>query len=628
MDASQFNSLMTRNDLQSVVRELAEPIQACRSIGGARVQVGTNAASYSMVSAEMEGFCRPLWGLGPLMAGGGYYRDWDSIRQGLINGTDPTHPEFWGLPGNFDQRLVEMAALGVTLCLVPNLLWDPLTPAEQSQVAVYLESINSCRLPQNNWYFFRVFVNLALERIGVKASQEKLTNDLERLESYYLGDGWYSDGVSEQRDYYIPCAMHYYGLLYASLAQEQDPERCVRFRQRAARFAQDFVMWFAADGSALPYGRSLTYRFAQGAFWGALAFSGVEALPWGIIKGLLLRHLRWWLRQPIFTKTGLLTLGYTYPNLNMTEQYNAPSSPYWAFKVFLPLALPETHPFWSAVEQPLPDLPHQSLQPHARMILCRDNSTDHTYALAGGQWTSWQLRHGAEKYAKFCYSNRFGFNVPTATSGLSYSAHDNMLVLSEDGNYFRARGKCKHIEVTAEAIRSTWCPWPDVIVTTWLIPAGVWHVRVHHILSMRHLFSAEGGFALSCVDSNPGSEKAWQCTRGLARAESSSGFSLIRDLLKKRKGQIVRAAPNSNLLHPQVVIPTLKAKHVSNRFWLACAVQGIPRIQPGAIIEGDAPKCKLINAGFAVIHHDKILYAWSGDSLFKKLKRNILAVFD
>ena len=68
--------------------------------------------------------------------------------------------------------------------------------------------------------------------------------DLDQLESFYLGEGWYSDGRSEQRDYYVAFAMHYYGLIYSTLAQEQDAERCQRFRRRAARFAQDFIMWF------------------------------------------------------------------------------------------------------------------------------------------------------------------------------------------------------------------------------------------------------------------------------------------------------------------------------------------------------------------------------------------------
>jgi hypothetical protein len=504
-----------------------------------------------------------------------------------------------------------MSALGIAVCLAPHVLWDPLTHGERSQVTSYLESINSCRLPENNWHFFRVLVNLALSRIGARSDPEKMTGDLERLESFYLGDGWYSDGPTEQRDYYIAFTMHYYGLLYAAFAGEQDPQRCERFRERARLFARDFVFWFAADGSALPYGRSLTYRFAQGAFWGALTFAGVKALPWGVIKGLLLRHMRWWLRQPIFTETGLLTIGYAYPNTNMSEQYNAPGSPYWAMKAFLPLALPEDHPFWSSLEEPLPDLPPQAHQPHPRMIICRDDRIDHVFALAGGQWTSWGVRHGAEKYAKFCYSNRFGFSVPSTPSGLSFGAHDNMLALSEDGEYFRVRGKCESVEVTDEAVISVWRPWPEVLITTWLVPAGAWHVRVHRFRSNRALVSAEGGFAISCVgDDRLRPDESWRCTKGLAQAEYPAGISLICDLFRKRVGRVVRAAPNTNLLHPRTVIPTLLARHKPGKFWLVSAVQGVPGDKCGALVEDVVPVCTITTKGFTVVHHGRVLYTF------------------
>src|SRR5699024_9406771 len=114
------------------------------------------------------------------------------------------------------------------------------------------------------------------------------------------------------------------------------------------------------------------YRFAQGCFWSALAFSGTEALPWGVIKGILNRHMRWWFSQPIFDAEGKLTLGYRYPNLHMCEGYNSSQSPYWALKSFAVLALPEEHPFWQAEELPLPRLEAVKVLPHAGMIIQRE----------------------------------------------------------------------------------------------------------------------------------------------------------------------------------------------------------------------------------------------------------------
>ena len=80
-------------------------------------------------------------------------------------------------------------------------------------------------------------------------------------------------------DYYISFGIHYYGLIYAWAVERDDPERARTFKERAARFAGDFLYWFEDGGRAVPFGRSLTYRFAQGAFFSALALAGVEAVP-------------------------------------------------------------------------------------------------------------------------------------------------------------------------------------------------------------------------------------------------------------------------------------------------------------------------------------------------------------
>src|SRR5690606_4360265 len=127
-----------------------------------------------------------------------------------------------------------------------------------------------------------------------------------------------------------------------------DDERVKRYRERAELFARDIRHWFDEDGGVLAFGRSLTYRFACGGIWGALAFADLEALPWGEIKGHFMRHLRWWAKLPIADRDGVLSIGYGYPNLLMSENYNSAGSPYWALKAFLPLALPQDHPFWQA----------------------------------------------------------------------------------------------------------------------------------------------------------------------------------------------------------------------------------------------------------------------------------------
>jgi hypothetical protein len=70
-----------------------------------------------------------------------------------------------------------------------------------------------------------------------------------------------------------------------------------------------------AKGAAIPFGRSMTYRFAFAAFWSAAAIANVT-LPSpldrpGHVKGMLLRHLRWWSRKvDIFNVDGTLNIGF------------------------------------------------------------------------------------------------------------------------------------------------------------------------------------------------------------------------------------------------------------------------------------------------------------------------------
>jgi hypothetical protein len=73
-------------------------------------------------------------------------------------------------------------------------------------------------------------------------------------------------------------------------------------------------------GAAIPFGRSLTYRFACAGFFAALAVAELPDTPAplssiGAVKGFLLRHLRWWAHHSddIFYSDGTMNIGYMYP---------------------------------------------------------------------------------------------------------------------------------------------------------------------------------------------------------------------------------------------------------------------------------------------------------------------------
>lgn len=470
-------------------------------------------------------------------------------------------------------------------------------------------------------------------KVGQPYSQKQLKADLDHLDTFYLGDGWSRDGPPgvRQLDYYSSSfAIQVAQLIYSKLAQDEDPERCEEYRDRARKFALDFVYYFDSQGRAIPFGRSMTYRFASkflghfsldssihilvvlvAAFWGALAFADV--LPpaplndWGIIKGLLLRNLRYWSTQhAILDASGILTIGFTYPSTYATENYNSPGSPYWAFKAFIPLSLLASHPFWTSEEKPLP-IQHQanSSSPSSGLTAALDHpghivshlSSSHTFLLSSGQACHYPLRHGAEKYGKLAYSSAFGYAVPTGAYLLDQHAPDSTIALSDDENGERwvvrrevefARLERGEGQGTAW-LHALWRPWKDTEVETWLVPPHPetpdWHIRIHRLRSARKLLVSDAGFsihgqrvdgrALDAVTETTSlltqvhakGAEALNVEGKCAAADSvlirsSVGVVGVKDLTKAgsiRTGEAVILDANANIIFPRSIMPTLRS---------------------------------------------------------------------
>ncbi|MBQ7793395.1 MAG: DUF2264 domain-containing protein [Clostridia bacterium] len=474
--------LNSKQDYINCLTRILEPLKGCYSKGKAYMKCGETGVLYGQEAALIEAFARPLWGLAPLWGGGEEISDFDRIYlEGIINGTDPESEEYWGKIGNIDQKQVETAPMGLALVLAPEKVWEPLTAEQKKNFKNWLWQMNEVRSSDNNWNFFSVLVNLGLKNVGEEYDAEKIRYAVSRFDSFYRGDGWYCDGNTEQIDYYIAFAIHFYALIYAKVMEKDDPEHSRIFKERAMLFAQDFIYWFADDGSALAFGRSLTYRFAQVCFWSACIFAGIEPFPMGVMKGIISRNLEYWLNKPIFDNGGVLTVGYEYPNLNMAEEYNAFGSPYWALKTFLILALDENHSFFKAEPLPLPELAPLRVVKGARMVLQRKDG--HVFALTSGQWLEWGTMHVAEKYSKFAYSSKYAFSIPRTYCKIEGAGTDSMLTFIKDG-MCHIRRKCLEWRIEDDGtIYSRWSPFAGVEVETCLIPTAEGHIRKHTINS-------------------------------------------------------------------------------------------------------------------------------------------------
>ncbi len=75
----------------------------------------------------------------------------------------------------------------------------------------------------NNWWLFGLTVAGFLRDAGIETDRAAATIDrsLARVEDWYLGDGWYSDGDNRAFDHYNAWALHFYPVLHAHLSGDR-----------------------------------------------------------------------------------------------------------------------------------------------------------------------------------------------------------------------------------------------------------------------------------------------------------------------------------------------------------------------------------------------------------------------
>lgn len=277
-------------------------------------------------------------------------------------------------------------------------------------------------------------------------------------------------------------------------------------------------------------------------------------------------------------------------------------------KAFLCLAAPASHPFWTSKELPRPALPPVRALPDPYHLMC--NRGGHTFLLSSGQYPHYAMRHGPAKYSKFSYSASFGFSCSTGDMDLEQLAADSMLALRDatpgvetsDGETWRVRRVPIGAKIVGRGtpdvhLRSSWRPWADVEVDTFLIPpqegSPNYYLRVHKITSGRPLTSSEAGWAtygqgddgraliqaFSGEKSVGGDEEV-----GWARAATKGGCVGVRDLAVgngeggkgDRKGRLVQIDPNANVICSRSILPSLLGEVSKGETWLVTAVFGAP----------------------------------------------------
>lgn len=267
------------------------------------------------------------------------------------NGVDPESPDYlhWNI---HSQNLVDAAYLAESFLRCPS-LWQSLDATTQQRYVKEFKSLRTILTPYNNWLLFRAMVEAFLLNVGEEADGYALGVATRKISEWYLSDGFYSDGPEFSLDYYNSYVIHPMFIevleimepkgLYAPVKKELALRRMQRFNQLIERL-------ISPEGTFPAIGRSATYR--MGAFQSLAMSAWKYGLPEGMTNGQVRHALTTVMKNMFgvegnFNKEGFLQLGFAGHQPDLADYYTNNGSLYMTSLVFLPLGLPESHPFWS-----------------------------------------------------------------------------------------------------------------------------------------------------------------------------------------------------------------------------------------------------------------------------------------
>lgn len=304
---------------------------------------------------NLEGLCRTMFVAIPLLKEnpdlvlngikvGDYY------RQQLCNMSDPSKSGYiQHLKGGPSQTLVEFGALALSLTVMPEIIWEPLTQKEKDDLAALMLSYGNGPTIGSNWRFFNIFVMSFFKDQGYEVKDGYMDELLQKSLAQYRGYGWYND--SPAYDYYSMWAFQMYGMIWAHYYGEKfNPEARRQFVSNFRDLVPNYPYMFAEDGKMNMYGRSITYRIAAAVPFPLMGWLNDPSINYGWMRRIASSTLLQFLENPALMEDRVPTLGFYGAFEPAVQIYSCRGSVYWMGKAFLGLLLPADNPFWTAIE--------------------------------------------------------------------------------------------------------------------------------------------------------------------------------------------------------------------------------------------------------------------------------------
>lgn len=338
-----------------VLKSMSEgKLQATMSVEVSPIWDGRNSKV-----AYMEAFGRLVAGISPWLSlpddNSAESRQRAQLREWLLksyaNAVDPKHPDFllWEVE---PQRLVDASYIAESFLRAPS-LWKSLDRLTQQRYIDCFKKTRDIQPAYNNWLLFRGMIEAFLASIDQDYDLFTLSLVVNKVNEWYLGDGWYSDGKEFSLDYYQSYVFHPMIVEILEVAKQKNLHFSLGFDlalERMQRYNVQLERMISPEATFPVVGRSATYR--MGAFQSLSLAAWRYGLPVSLTRGQVRNALtsvmkRLFSASEIFDENGFLTLGFWGYQPYLADYYSNTGSMYITALAFLPLGLPADDAFWT-----------------------------------------------------------------------------------------------------------------------------------------------------------------------------------------------------------------------------------------------------------------------------------------
>jgi hypothetical protein len=361
---------------EPVLRNMAEgKLQATMTVENGGLELSPTWDGRNKKVSYMEAFGRLMAGLAPWLtlpdddtaegAKRKQLREW--ALKAYANAVDPESPDYLGWTAG-GQTLVDAAYVVESLYRGYDVLWKGLDEVTKQRYIKEIQGLRRYQPPYTNWLLFVAMEECFLKYVGASADDTRILLCLSKIEEWYMGDGFYSDGPSYTLDYYnafviqpmyTEClemlAARQGGNSYLVPGKGNDKIRTANARvkevtKRMQRYATILERFISPEGTFPVIGRSIPYRMAVFQPLAQLAWR--KQLPQELTNGQVRAGItavakNMFGRANNFNQQGFLTIGFMGNHPSVADWYTNNGSLYMTSLAFLPLGLPADDPFWT-----------------------------------------------------------------------------------------------------------------------------------------------------------------------------------------------------------------------------------------------------------------------------------------